>query len=107
MSTVWVRLMGTPTRQFVGNVDTLPVLDAGQARHALLDSVGIVRSDAFAETANISIALRNGSGECSALYATLPPLGAAVQVMAGNDVVFAGSVTAVHLAELCTLEVEA
>lgn len=107
-SSLWVRLHGTPLRQFYADralVDA-GVLNANAASHRLLDSVGALRSSVAGEGSNVSIVLANAHGECRALLDP-PPLAASVDVLVGTEVLFRGQVVSVTLGSDAVLEVEA
>jgi hypothetical protein len=93
---VWVRIEGTPIRQFCADPRALPFLDAKLARHDILSSVGVLRSSTDASNANMTITLRNDSGQASALF-TIPPLGARARIYDDAAVMFDGTVSQIDL----------
>lgn len=104
---IWLRIAGSPPRQFYATADALPHLVAGEARHELLRSVGTIRSDVEGESPNVSVELRNESGQCTALFA-LPPIGAVAELLSEDGPVFVGVLHDISLdATSCTLGIEA
>ncbi len=103
---IWLRIAGTPPRQFYANADALPHLAAGEARHELLESVGNLRAGVEGETPNMTVTLRNRNGECARLFA-LPPITAAAEIRDEAGVIFAGVVASIALGTDCRVEIQA
>ena len=106
--TTRVRIAGAPARQFHRDADALAHLVAGEARHALLLGIGVLRSGSAGETPNLTVALQNRDGQCSRLYAALPPIGADAQIRDETGALFSGTVTRVDLdSAQCAVEISA
>lgn len=103
--TAWLRIAGTPARQFYGDASALPHLAAGEARHALLEGVGTLRASVEGETPNLTVTLRNRNGECARLFAQ-PPINAAVQLLGPDGVLFEGVVARIVMDDGCQVEVQ-
>lgn len=93
---IWLRILGRPTRNFYADARALPHLPIGEARHELLVSAGTLRSSVDGETPNVTIALRNDSGQCSRLFAS-PPLAAIAELRDETGIVATGTVQSVAL----------
>lgn len=103
---IFVRVLGQPVRNLYRDARALPHLPIGEARHELLDALGTLHSSGEGESPNLTITLRNDSGQCARLFAT-PPLGVRVEVRDAVGVVFAGSLRRIDLADgACRLGVE-
>lgn len=102
----WLRIAGTPPRQFHRDALALPHLVAGEARHQLLESVGTLLAGVNGETPNLTVTLRNRNGECARLFAR-PPIHAAAQVLGPDGVLFEGLVARIALGTECQIEVQA
>lgn len=106
--TTWIRIAGSPARQFYRDASALPYLVATEARHALLVGFSPLSSSAAGETPNVTATLRNSGGECSQLFAVLPPIGAPAQIRAETGDLFTGTVTRIELdAAQCVVEISA
>jgi len=103
---IWVRIAGSPPRQFYRNADALQHLTAGEAREELLFAVGLLHSGAGDETPNMTIQLRNEDGRCARLFA-YPPIGEQADVLDESGVVFTGMVKKITLGTTCSIEVQA
>lgn len=73
-----------------------------------LDSVGALHRPLWVsdETANVTFTLSNGNGAMTSLFAN-PPLGKRAQIVDGGRLIFTGTVSAVTLAEVITVTLEA
>lgn len=96
-------------RQIIRDADALPYVDPKVATHAILVSVGTLRSTGQGdENANVSIDLANTDMQASNLFAERPPIGAAAVLMRGNDEVFRGVVSSISLSNPeASIEIEA
>jgi hypothetical protein len=105
---IYVRVNASPVRYYYTDARTLPSLPTGSARHALLVSVGDIRSEAGGENANMSVTLRNGECEASALL-SVPPIGATADIIdTVRGTLFSGVVQSVSLGDVvASLEIEA
>lgn len=105
--TRWLRLAGPPAIHLIRDATALPLLPAGEQRHALLLSLGTLRASVGGESGNLAAVLDDSSGQCRRLFAA-PPLGLAAELRDAAGVLFAGVVTAVRLGQgQCTIEVQA
>jgi len=93
---VWLKVEGSPVRQFCADRRALPFLDPKLARHDILGEVGKLRQSTDASNANITIALRNDSGQATVLFA-IPPLGARAVLYGDSAVLFEGSIAQIDL----------
>lgn len=104
---IWLRISGSPTRQFYANADARPHLEAGVARHERLTAVGTLRSGVDGETPNISVTLRNDDAGCAELFKR-PPLGQQADLIDETGTRFSGVVKHIKLAGgACEIEVQA
>lgn len=103
---IWLRIEGSPLRQFYKNASALPILDLSEAHHALLESAGTLRARADGSVANTTVRLRNSSGECARLFALDPPIGARAELRDESGVLFVGTVTSITLGEQCEIGVQ-
>jgi hypothetical protein len=87
----WLRIVGSPARVFFKDPRDRPDMAGQGSPHELLRSIGALKSGIEGETPNVSITLRNDSGQCKALFA-FPPLGAAAELRDADGVIFSGSV---------------
>jgi len=83
------RIAGLPPRNFYQTPEDRVFLPAKEAAHALLESVGTLRSTATGETSNLGVVLRQS---VLALYATRPPLGQVATLTDGAETIYAGTV---------------
>lgn len=106
--TTWLRIAGSPARQFYRDASALSFLNIREARHALLVSLGTLSSASTGETPNATATLSNVDGSCSRLFATQPPIGVPAEIHDENGVLFAGTVTRLTLdAAQCAVEISA
>ncbi len=104
---IWLRIAGTPPRQFYRDARTIPHLEATEARHELLIDTGTLRSSVEGETSGVTVTLRNRAGECARLLA-VPPLGSSAQLRDETGSVFEGIVSSVEMGDgECRIEVQA
>lgn len=92
----WLRILGAPARVYYSDPRERDAMAGQGSPHELLRSIGTLRSGIDGETPNVSVTLRNDSGQVSRLMA-LPPLGAAAELRDASGVLFAGSVQSVDL----------
>lgn len=95
---MWLRIEGSPVRQIIRDTDALPYVDPKVATHAILVTVGTLRSTGQGdENANVSIGLTNADMQASNLFATRPPIGAPAVLMRGSVEVFRGVISGIGL----------
>lgn len=97
MTPVWLVIEGNPVRQFYADDAALQHMDAQTSKHAILQRVGALRADVDGEDPNITLELKNASGEASALLARRPPVGARARLMTPAGQVFSGIVAEIRL----------
>lgn len=103
----WLRILGAPSRVYYSDPRDRAAMAGQGSPHELLRSIGTLRSGIDGETPNVSVTLRNDSGQASRLMA-FPPLGAAAELRDASGVLFAGSVQSVDLSSPdATLGIEA
>lgn len=103
---VWIRIAGTPPRNFIDREDARALIAPGESVLARLESTGSLSSDSRGETPNMTITLRNDDGALSRLFA-LPPVGEAIELRNADGVLFTGLVNSVAIADKCTIEAQA
>lgn len=102
----WLRILGAPTRVFYADPRDRPSLSGQGSPHELLRSIGTLRSGIDGETPNVSVTLRNDSGQCTALFAA-PPIGATAELRDASGILFSGTVQGVELGQPdATLQIE-
>lgn len=95
---MWLRIEGSPVRQIIRDASALPFVDPKIATHAILSTVGTLRSTGQGdENANVSIGLTNTDMQASTLFAERPPIGAPAVLMRGSVEVFRGVVSSIGL----------
>lgn len=98
MITICLQINTTPTQIYTNQTGRL--VGIGAIRRPLSGN------GTSAENANMTVTLQNGDGLLTALFAN-PPLRVETEVTVDDDTVFAGTVTAVTVAETISLELQA
>lgn len=102
---IWVRIHGSPLRQFYADPRARPSMDQEFPQHDILISAGNLASTTTDEGPNFTVTLKNTSGESSRLF-SLPPPGAFLEVLDDATVIGAGTVRSVELGDPCAIVVQ-
>lgn len=107
----FLKIYGTPTRQFYMNADALPYLSSIESKHALLIDPGALQAGTQGENTNVTVRLKNNARQCTQLF-TVPPMGAKAILysVVKNQAVsqFSGVIQSVNLDKsVCAIRIEA
>jgi hypothetical protein len=90
----WLRINGALTRLYYSDPAALPLLDAGAAKHATLQSIGTIRESTEGEASNVSVTV----DVASRAHFQDPPVGSLAAIESDAGIQFAGTIKTVKVA---------